>query len=528
MYIKTIFSACLLLALSIASAQESNGGKRLYAKSIINQKAPELIVQEWLTQVPETRGKFVLIDFSATWCHACRKAMPELNEYQKKYADKLVVIFITKESREKILAAKNFLCELAIASDTLNTSANALAVKGIPHNLLIDPKGYVRWEGFPATRDYELTEDVLISLFEKYAPGPGDALAMHDVDKVIPEPSTAGKVKALTEVDFTPSGKPESVEKRTVLGKRVWQFNEQGKLTEEKYFKAGDTLVSHSLTKYDHASRPVERICFNADGSIYTRTILLYNEKGNLIGEEVYDASGKVDCKSGFAYNKKGNLVEESLSGSDGGLRYRTIYKYKSGRLVEKIIYDDKGKVSSKFIARYNNLKRPVETAWYGPKSLINKYTYAYDAAGNRVEDKVYRADGSLSSVYKYVFDNYNNKVEELAVYPDGRKIIQYNYRYDAQNRQIETRRSDYGVFYLQSNSSALANGDQIIWDYWNQGKPSTKYISRFENKDRMGNWLKRVKTANNRLVGYTERQVEYHDGLAYDQPKGESITKNQ
>src|ERR1043166_3397044 len=52
--------------------------------------------------VPDTKGKFVLIDFWATWCGPCRKAIPELNAIHKKFGDKLVVIGISDESEEVV------------------------------------------------------------------------------------------------------------------------------------------------------------------------------------------------------------------------------------------------------------------------------------------------------------------------------------------------------------------------------------------------------------------------------------------
>lgn len=92
-----IILMALLLVSTFAFAQESNNGKQMWAKSVLNEKAPELKVAEWVSKKPDTKGKFVLVDFWATWCGPCRKAIPELNELQKQFKDNLVVIGISDE-----------------------------------------------------------------------------------------------------------------------------------------------------------------------------------------------------------------------------------------------------------------------------------------------------------------------------------------------------------------------------------------------------------------------------------------------
>ena len=59
----TIILLTMLLFSGIGFAQESNNGKQLWAKSFLNEKAPELTVETWISKKPDTEGKFVIIDY---------------------------------------------------------------------------------------------------------------------------------------------------------------------------------------------------------------------------------------------------------------------------------------------------------------------------------------------------------------------------------------------------------------------------------------------------------------------------------
>jgi thiol-disulfide isomerase/thioredoxin len=51
----------------------------------------------------EFAGKALLIDFWATWCGPCKKAIPELAEMHQRYASEgLVVLGLTDERRETV------------------------------------------------------------------------------------------------------------------------------------------------------------------------------------------------------------------------------------------------------------------------------------------------------------------------------------------------------------------------------------------------------------------------------------------
>ena len=136
----------------------------LYARSFINQPAPAIQTQKWLVGPPDTSGKFVLVDFWATWCGPCRKAIPELNVFSRQFKDKLVVIGLSDESEDAVRRMTQPTIDYYVAVDPGARSSREVGVTGIPHALLIDPKGIVRFEGMPAY----LTEASLAKIIAKY------------------------------------------------------------------------------------------------------------------------------------------------------------------------------------------------------------------------------------------------------------------------------------------------------------------------------------------------------------------------
>jgi cytochrome c biogenesis protein CcmG, thiol:disulfide interchange protein DsbE len=146
--------------------------KQIYAKSFLGKKAPDFFVEKWLSATPKLQGKFVLIDFWATWCPPCRESIPELNAFSKKFADKLVVIGISSESAQTVRNFRDVKIEYFSAIDTQSRMSNALAITGIPHVIIMDPDGIVRWEGFPLLEHYELTEKVIADIIANYKAPP--------------------------------------------------------------------------------------------------------------------------------------------------------------------------------------------------------------------------------------------------------------------------------------------------------------------------------------------------------------------
>lgn len=93
------------------------------------------------------KGKPVLLDFWATWCGPCRKALPHTQELDHKYGDRMHVITVNlKEDNEKV---QKFLeenkYEFHVVMDREGKTATSYGVSGIPTFILIDKDGVVRF-----------------------------------------------------------------------------------------------------------------------------------------------------------------------------------------------------------------------------------------------------------------------------------------------------------------------------------------------------------------------------------------------
>jgi len=132
--------------------------------SFLNQPAPAIIGEKWLTDQPDLKDKFLLVDFWATWCGPCRRSIPELNALHNKYRDRMVVVGLSDENEEAVRKMTEPKIEYFVAVDTQRRTSSQIHLTRIPYTMLIDPKGIVRFEGHPSSLD----EQKLEQLFAQY------------------------------------------------------------------------------------------------------------------------------------------------------------------------------------------------------------------------------------------------------------------------------------------------------------------------------------------------------------------------
>jgi len=94
------------------------------------------------------KGKPVLVNLWATWCHPCVEEMPLLDALQKSLGDKLTVLAIS-EDRGGTKVVQPFVDKLGLANlkiflDPTGAFGDAFKVEGLPTSILIDDAGNVR------------------------------------------------------------------------------------------------------------------------------------------------------------------------------------------------------------------------------------------------------------------------------------------------------------------------------------------------------------------------------------------------
>jgi thiol-disulfide isomerase/thioredoxin len=134
-------------------------------RELIGKITDEIQVTHYLQNEPSDKNynnKFKVLEFWATWCSPCLKAVPHLNRLQEKFrGQNIVFLSITYENPEKTLHTfQKVKFETVVVSTTTRAIHKKRKVQdngtmSLPRTVLIDNENRIVWYGSPK----ELTEN---------------------------------------------------------------------------------------------------------------------------------------------------------------------------------------------------------------------------------------------------------------------------------------------------------------------------------------------------------------------------------
>ena len=156
---KLLLSAVLYTALALGA----NAGSADYSaleelrvgdmKKLIFHAEPQPVSSQTFTdpeggehRLADWNGKYVLLNFWATWCAPCRKEMPALDALQQEFGGDTFEVVTLATGRNSLPGIRRFFEEeeitvLPILLDPKQAVSREMAVLGLPITVILDPEG---------------------------------------------------------------------------------------------------------------------------------------------------------------------------------------------------------------------------------------------------------------------------------------------------------------------------------------------------------------------------------------------------
>jgi len=161
---RLIFTCLALTAWLVCAGQCGSAA----AEVAVDKTAPSLVLTELngdTFDLSQRRGKVVLVTYWATWCAPCKKEMPVLDAFYRRYRERgLEVIGISADRPQDFAKMRKMSTALAYPTATLDRiSDNGFGPpEGFPLTYVVDRNGVIR-DKFIDVRE-QLLRDVVLPL----------------------------------------------------------------------------------------------------------------------------------------------------------------------------------------------------------------------------------------------------------------------------------------------------------------------------------------------------------------------------
>jgi peroxiredoxin len=140
----------------VALVKNSLNAERKNAQGLVGQQAPDFSLPDVNgkeVKLSSFRGKYILVDFWASWCAPCREENPNVVKAYNKYKDKnftILGVSLDDQKNQWVDAIEMDGLLWTQVSDLKHWNSLVVPlyhIEGIPYNVLIDPNGTIIAEG---------------------------------------------------------------------------------------------------------------------------------------------------------------------------------------------------------------------------------------------------------------------------------------------------------------------------------------------------------------------------------------------
>jgi hypothetical protein len=235
---------------------------------------------------------------------------------------------------------------------------------------------------------------------------------------------------------------------------------------------------------------------------------VVYSPAGYKVDENRYDDNDGVEIKIVYRYDDKWNLLE-ARTFHDGTEKSKLAHAYDArGNKTEDRYYEADGKMVIKKVYVYD-----ANGKWMGLDSydrngvLSDRYTFIYDAGGHRVEDRVHDEKGGLLWRATRVFEK-GRTLEYRKFNADGSPDDKHTMAYD-DDGNMTMYDFHFPPYSWRRVYAYDAKGNRTeVRHYDNKGEYTHR--ERFEHDDQ-GNWVRRYYEVPTGVIHVTERTIVYY-----------------
>lgn len=150
LYVTLSLAAVVALLVGVLATRKPASDRPVYS-ALINKPAPDITgktIDGRQFQLSQFSGKWVLVNFFATWCTPCQKEHPEIQSWSREHADAgngevVAVVYGDEPSRVRSFFAKQGGDWPVVLDDGKEPIAVAYGVTAPPESYLVAPNGYV-------------------------------------------------------------------------------------------------------------------------------------------------------------------------------------------------------------------------------------------------------------------------------------------------------------------------------------------------------------------------------------------------